>query len=669
MSGLKIGGKMRIFTAILFTAAALIPWAHPVQAESSAGYKLKAVDVRLTGNEQSEVREYDGRNGDYIEGKLWLKGDYGPVGLKLEAKDLAVDLEKDQAGDKLVDENVSGDLTLGSHVRVRGGLKSLTHRSGVRTGGGIVDNRYVSDIEANGDNTQAGWNGEDLGFERLESKADLMFRCSEAPVRVNFKYWQELELGDVAYIDQEPTYKLPMRRRTRDLTAQVEGDFGGGTLAYEGTTRKFAEKALSVEVGAGRTNFLGSIPNTKAYRVGEQAMRKHKLTYAHRFSKNLHVAFGAANRWRKSFLTQYSFDVNTAHVAVSYKPTKNLALSGRFYGRVTQVNEDQWIRSLAGGGDHIDFYQYTADLKARYTGFKRVVLKAQYKPVHTHRRDGEGLGETYGDQIFYQDGTYFFPNELKMNMNGSDIKHQFNLEAEFELPHHSELAFGARGLLANRGAYAASPEKEAEGSATLTIPMSDSVHFMGKGSYMESKADSVWWQTYQRNLARVLLGMTWMDKQGRGSMGMNYGYEDGESKILALFGAGRTVGALDSRPMIRIPNAKYEYKNHTVAWNGMVKLPKDYTVRANLGYTLSEADFMVVGQFDPWFTAVGTSGSTIQNVNPTNLQIVNFGVAASQELGAVTATLGYGRRQHIDGYYRGNNAKVDRYSLTLAGKF
>jgi hypothetical protein len=510
-----------------------------------------------------------------------------------------------------------------------------------------------------------------LKFERTTSEGTLVLRDPHVPVWFTAGFWRESEVGwrPHFYYGSKIT-RQEIDRYTRDITGAVEATLGNGYLGYELLTRKFSEAAPTAQ-DATHAGTAGGIPNRFLNIFSEQAVLKNKLTGTYRLSDSLRFAAGAASLHRKHYLTQYTYSAYSGHAGVAYSPSKDLAFNGRFYTRINQVSENnqslQYTVNAANsatnrGKDMIDAYIYRADLKARYTGIKNTALRFGYKPQYTYRRGEASETSTFDNTVMYQDGESHGAWDVSNRTEAKELRHTFLADAEFELPMESEFGLALKEVTADRGAWQYMPTRESDQVLSLQVPLSHEVHFSANGGLQYAANNKASFAKFRRRGNYVLLGLNWNESENRGSLGVNYGVEQGRELFDVFMG---DVNSATVYPIhMRMP---YEYKNQTVGANGSVKLPREWTATGNAAYTLIQGDYLTGGAMNSKFE---TGTMDFSNYYPTKVASTRWGVGLEYGLAEnMTARAAFDQIMYLDRYDGEQNGRAELVTLSASAKF
>ncbi|MFH2201838.1 MAG: hypothetical protein ABIJ96_01865 [Elusimicrobiota bacterium] len=682
----------RKITAIFVGAALLaLPYAQPAGAEVTAGGELGYIHVDEFGP-QGRVRALDGRQA-LIRANTRTSTDYGnETEPRVRPQFIEADFwMKSHDANKLLDLGVTNlnsgsesafiDLNLGQAFRLTGDLDVLIRRMPLTHWGMYIDGAYINNV----DQTVGAANrrhyivsgGEDLGDDlfvtRVQAQAKARYTLPTYPLRLSLGMWREGEHGSaVDAFDLNwggaGTYsyhRYNLDRFTRQYTAAVETDIGEGTVEYSHMTRKFAEKGPNL-VNDNETGNKGILPNSHAMYFQDHIANRNKVSFSYRVGPKFSVAGGVAKLSRRNPFNHYEFNVHSVHTGFAYRPTKTLSFSGRMYARdeatIEDLSSDQYL-ALGNKSNTMDFRRYKGDFKMRYTGIKSVAVTAGYKPEHISREHTDLYTQRWGTTYSYTDGTFNDANRYVNDVAGKNTLHRFSLGTKVDLPLDAQLDIGLKQLIANRSSFVSTPNRSSRGDATLTAPLGQQMQLLvGAGHLYEKNTKG--YTRYKRKEFTALTGFTWTEKEGRGSMGINYLLEDGRDLSDTFWGDAAGTGNVHTSGR----HAPYRYTNRTVSGNVMVKLPWETSVNGNASYTRSRSEWSVANQFDYMFNAA--QGEELVLIDPSLVEITHFGLSIDRKfMKSMTARLRYDWNGWQNKHDKTLNGSAQIINLSLSGKF
>ncbi len=667
---------------LLAAAVLLVPLAGTAEAaESTVEGSLGYYSLRDQGT-QEKAREYDGRElgsrenreGDKLEADIKVTTDFGPALLILEG-----------TGIRSGSEDVSLDYTYGSKLRLRGSFSGMTHRWRDTQMGVVYAGHYYSMAEAasgaspivgaayNTNNAEH----QEIQFRREIMKADLVLRDKNCPVWFTVGLWNEHEYGQrIARYYNHNIWARDTNRYTRDVKGSVQTTVGeNGYLGYEIVGRRFEELRPSVRTAGANRNY-GSLSEpgnplgiNPVEIVSGQSMLKNTVTGSYRFANNLNAAFGVSRRSRKHAINAYERTMHSAHFGLTHKPSKNWALSGRFYGRAEVTDETEHIfnpsstQSTAESiskKDALDRYNYRANLKARYSGFKGVKLSFGYKPSHTFRRNAGTWIErdTFNSNTIFHDGTGWQAFEINNPTEAKDTKHEFNAKVAFDLPNNAQLTVAAKEMFANRGGYQAMPRRVSNQTVDVSVPFTDKLYGSLTGGMAYSANMSNSFKRFRRLKHFVLVGSGYTG--AKGSFWAHYGWDKDRNDMNFHWGEGRTNDV-----HINAPNVA---TNHTFSLTANRDLTENMSFDANGAYTYSIGNTHVINAFLPG--SLMDEGLEVENIEPVAIQILRWGIGVNYALKKdLTARVGFDQSVYIDQLLGTDTGQSQLYTAKLSAKF
>ena len=667
-------------------AALLLPSAMPAEAATSTVDATVGYQSLREQGPQQKAREYDGRNlttrehreADRIEVDISFSTDFDGALLDMEA-----------IGLRSGNEDAFFDYTYGSKLRLRGSVTALTHRFSDTQMGMVLGGKYFTmDEAANGASPIAGaaYNKNNLddqaiNMRRVVTTGEFTLRDVKCPVWMTVGLWNEAEYGHrIGQYYNHNRYAQKTNRYTRDIKATLQAAGDKGYIGYEIVGRKFNEAAESLDQASTRDYGiltepgLGINPNEL---VSGQAMLKNTVSGSYRFSKDLNVAAGATRRSRDHYLNGYTDTAHSGHAGVSYKPSKNWSFSGRFYARAQKKEETgdtfnptstQSTAEAISKKDGIDRYNYRGDMKMRYAGFKNVTLNFGYKPNHSYRRNAGTWIEraTFGDDVTFLGNDAWKAFEKVNATEAKDTKHAFTAGVVIGLPGDSQMTVSAKEMFANRGGFQYMPTRVSNQSIDFYVPVTRNLHGSLSGGSQWATNTKASIGRYKRRKNWVLFGTTYAADEGKGSLGVYYGFEQGRDEYNGYWGHDDPVGA-GTVPSVHI-KIPIQTTNHTISSSGMASLTKKTKLNANAAYSFVKGDLLTGGGFG----AAGsmTEGRTVDNVAPTDIRSLAWGVGLSHTANKiVTARVGFDQYYWYDNLLTTDNGQSQLYSFALSAKF
>jgi hypothetical protein len=418
--------------------------------------------------------------------------------------------------------------------------------------------------------------------------------------------------------------------------------------------------------------------------VPDQDVDTNKAAFKYNPSASLSMAGSAITRVRTNHFsdtTQHNYGGN---LSASYRESKNLTFSARLYGNSYQTSTNNaW--NYAGNGtpagalgqapNDIDFLFLKGDFSMRYSGLNSAVLTAAYKPEMTRRSGAENWTQSYSQALAlpYQNQTLPAVNSQSQGPALQDNKNTFEAGLAFTLAHDVELDLREKYMYADVAAYENSPTLDNEHNVAVAVPLPQNMFWMGDFTDSRSQNQRANLTNFQSTKDTFMTGLNWSDAKGRGSLGLFYTFEDGTDTIDAWFGAtpntSHTPTPAYVTNLINEPNAPYNYTNHVLSVSATAKPVEKLNLTGDLSFTNSVGTFLTSQVFDPYFTGAA-AGSSFEAFNPTDLQIVRFGINARYEVNKwIALRAGYRHEAWVDREDSLNDGRDDIYNLGVSAKF
>ena len=622
-------------------------------AATSANADLNLVHDTDQGPSQNFNRRWDGARYDGAQFDVGVHSGLGSALLDLDLNDL----RSGEEGGKL-------ELGLGSSVLLKGDFSTLTHRDGFLMNGLMINNQFVPDNNVTYAVGMSTGFAQEIKREYQEEELDLFL--PETPYRLFVGQWEQHEYGQTALALSNKVYSESVSNYTQQIYGGVDVDVSDKGQAYfEAAFRKYQDNASSNAYATRTANIVGYQPNSD--------LTTNKVAFKYNPSGILSLAGSLVERQRFNRfngLTQGSYAGN---LSGSYRPTKDLSLTTRLYARGVQTTYVTPYAGAAGAPvEPIDFLFLNGDFDLRYTGYKNVVLSAGYRPQITTRSNTNQWGEVYTSTAFI--------NGRSAGVNqpaGTDTRHNLSGKAIVALPNDVELELSENYVNANAEAYENTPTLAYVEGVSLTVPLPQNIAWMGalEDSYSQNTHST--FSNFKEKKDTLMTGLEWSDAKGRGSVGLNYAYERGTDSTDAYYSisgqgvpitrgiAGPTLAVIESA-------APYNFSNHVLSVNAMVRPIEKLHVNGNFSYTDSMGSFLTMAAFNQYLsgTQVGGRWTTGQAFNPTDLLIVHWGVSANYQVSRfVTARAGMRYDSWIDRVNSANDGTNTVYDLGLDYKF
>ena len=411
-------------------------------------------------------------------------------------------------------------------------------------------------------------------------------------------------------------------------------------------------------------------------------MTSGKIAFRYNPSNVLSVSGSLIDRQRYNRyngLTQYNYSAN---LNASYRPAKDLSFTARLYGRSIQTNQNSnYIKNQINGAGNatcaggngtctpIDFTYLNGDFDLNYDGIQNVKLAASYRPQLTIRTNTNQWSEVFTSTSF-ANGTSAGVNAPA----GSDMRHNFLGKLTFELPKDVELELSENYAIANAAAYEITPTRVDVKTAALIVPLRQNVVWMGSLQDSNSKNTLSSYSNWTEKKDTAMTGVTWSDSQGRGSVGLDYAYEQGttsEDVYWSITGQAAPVPPTGTVAIIE-PNAPYNFKNHVLGLSASARPTQKLRVNGNVSYTDSMGAFLTNQAFSQNNVVIAGipafNGSQAYNV--TDVRILRWGVNANYQVTKyLAARAGFGYNSWVDRIDSSNDGSNTTYNLGADLKF
>jgi hypothetical protein len=652
---------LALFSAISLARAAR---AEDGSATTDLGAEARYVHDTPQGPTQGFVRMYDVDRYDIGEFDAFAHTGWDSALLNVNANDI-----------RSTQENGNLDFSWGSAVILKGSLDIIGMRSPLERSGNVVDNvfnpntNYVD--ETGGVGTEADF------FRRYFQDEEITFSLPSHPeYRVFLANWLVQDRGDRAVSDSggsdSKVFNLSIDRFTRENTFGIDLDIGQNAQAYyEYAYRKFVDYAQTP------TNL--SVLPISSLNVPDQDVDTNKVAFRSNPSTSLSLAGSAITRVRTNHDSDYTQHNYSGNLSAMYRESKDLSFSARLYGNSYQVStNNSWLYYGNGGlgtaPNDIDFLFLKGDFTMRYSGLNNAVFTAAYKPEMTRRSGAPNWTQSYsntsGGPIVYQNLTLPQINSQSQGPALQDDKNTFEAGLAFMLPHEVELDLHEKYMYADVAAYENSPTLDNEHNVGVTVPLPQNMFWMGDFTDSRSQNQRSNLTDFQSTNDRFMTGLNWNEAKGRGSLGIFYTFEDGTDTIDAWYGTSNVArGGNTVSPLINEPNAPYNYTNHVLSVTATAKPVERLNLTGDLSFTNSAGTFLTSQVFDPYFTGAA-AGSSFEAFNPTDLQIVRFGINARYEVNKWIALRGgYRHEAWVDREDSLNDGRDDIYNLGVSAKF
>jgi hypothetical protein len=619
----------RITSSLVIILAGTLPaQAQGEPAADSAFAEARFVHNTEQGPNQGLVRRWDGKTYDIVEFDL---------GLRTGWREALLDL--DLSGLRSTNEQGSLDFSLGSFLTLKGEIDRLTHREPFMRNGVVTNGRWTPNPGTTFD-PGAQLTGKEA-VQRDYHQEEIVVSLPQHPAyRLFAGQWEIHHYGSRAWSLSNKVFRQDVFNFTQEYHGGLDADIADkGQTYYEFAVRKFHNAAGS--------------PATEQGVWPDRNLMTNKVALRYNLSDRLSLAAGALARQRHSQFNGTTQSSYSGHLSAAYRPTKDLSLSARLYGRSLGATHNN---VFANGGQAtvrpMDILFLNGDFSLRYSGIRHAVLSASYKPKLTNRKNS-GLWTSMYAPATYRDGT------SPPQSNGpahQDIRHDLQGSIAIQFPQDVELEVGYRHLQANAAAYENTPTLSQSPSATLTVPLPRRLTWTAGFEETTSRNQKGSFTDFRRKVDTFLTGLTWSEAKGRGSAGVSYAFEEGTDKIFAYYYDRTNANAM------RAPDAPYEYKNHVLSADAMLRPHRRVRVAANVSYTDSQNSALGSQILSDVFN--------VQTMNPSDLRILRYGLNARYELAKnFDARGGFRQESWVDRVDSLNDGRNTVYDLGVSAKF
>jgi hypothetical protein len=657
---MKMKRTLSILAVSFFTAVMIGAGRAQAQVldQTSAYGDARWVHNTDQGPSQNFDRRWDGKR--YDDGEIDL-------GVHSGLKQALIDLDLNDL--RSLEE--SGDLNvgLGSSVLLKGDFNRLTHRDGYLMPGMLLNNlqtwtpdNYIKTNAGGGSDISTGTAAQ---IKRDYQEEELVLSLPNHPnFRLFAGQWLQHEYGAQALVINSTLYSQGYQNYTHQVYGGLDADIGDkGQAYYQYGFQKFRNTGQNMQP------IIGASWQQGAYQSNAD-MTSNKVAFRYNPNKEVSLAGSLIDRNRYNQFNGLTQNSYAGNLSGSYRPSKDLSFTTRLYARAVQTGyRNQYQGTTNVPVAPINFLFLNGDFDLRYGGMKDILLSASYRPQVTTRSLTAGWSQVYPSTGFSNG----FSNGGINAPASEDTRHNFIGSAKFELPSGAELELSENYLIANAEAYENIPTQSSIQGISLVIPVVRNVVWMGAVEDTNSKNVKSTFSNFSEKKDVVTTGVNWSDDKGRGTVGLNYQFEHGVDSINAFWGAtsgqsspipaGGNVTAIEA-------NAPYNFTNHVLGVNAMVKPIAKLRVNGDVTYTDSQGAFLTQGVFEsiPNIGVPGLQGN--QAFNPTDLRILHWGVNASYELCKyTTARAGFRYESWGDRINSLNDGRNTVYDAGLDMKF
>ncbi|MFI5360671.1 MAG: hypothetical protein ACHQ49_01775 [Elusimicrobiota bacterium] len=570
------------------------------------------------------------------------------------------------------EESGNLDLSLGQQLLIKGDFSRLTHRDGYIANGMTINNNFLPSPYvgfAQGMST-----GTAAAVKRDFQEEEIVLSLSRmSPYRLYLGQWEQHVYGNQGLVLNDKLYSQGMSNYNREIYGGIDADLSAKSQAYyEYGFRRYVNTGEDVP-----GIIIGKAWKDLNYQA-DTNVTNNKFAFKYNPYNSLSFAGSVVTRSRYNEGNGLTQNTYAGNLSSSYRPTKNLSMTARLYDRGVQTSyESTYSGNTNTPAQPIDFLFLNGDFDIRYTGLDNIILAGGYRPSATLRNNSNAWAQVYPSTGFLNGGVYGLSGGVNAPA-GEDTRHNISGKATFELPQNVELELSENMLRANAAAYENTPTQSYAEMISLIVPLPQNVIWMGSAEQVNSKNTMATFSNFTEKKDTLLTSLTWSDSKGRGSLGLNYAFENGVDSIDAYWSAtsgenpasGTKQGTVYTA--VLEPSAPYKFTNHVVSASAMLKPTSKFRINGNASYTDSQGLFSTQGAFNSLIPSWGNNAPWVgaQYFNATDTRILHLGLDASYQLCKfVSARGGINYNDWVDRVNNANDGRNTVYNVGVDYKF